>query len=601
MSSTAVQAGTVNIMTGGEQTARAVGALADGGYAVAWAGAGDGNLVALQRFDAAGVKVGGETTLALDLRQHPDAALAVLGDGSVVAAYTAARSVPRDGYSMEVSSVFAQRFDATGQPLGGAYEVGSLTRSSLAVDYKIPREPGLLTWPDGSWAVTWDVVEVRGGQETSVTGALASFDSRGEPVGRGARLFGAGEPGAQASFATLPDGGLLFVEQYVAGGESLVRFTPSDSLERTATVATTPDGRPLPAESILLALSDGYVLWSADGTQPYLQLLDAGGAAVSGATAAAHRPHQAVALADGGFVLLWPTPGQDASGADLVAQRFDAAGTAVGGERRVDTNGGESLVAALADGGWALAWTAVGADGSLDVFTQRFMDGGDPSGPPVPAHSDAAGSTPGPARGEAIQGLTGDDLLHGTAGDDTVDGGAGTDTFVTDASLGSVQGYAMVAGVLTLTTASGIDTLVNVERVRLADALFAFDTQAPAGDAAGGHVWQAAAMYRAAFGTLPGQADLSRWTAQADGAGDFGALGQGMIDAYAPGAASADVVAHLYRTLVGTSPDDTIVQALASQFATGGDALAYAATLSLNTDQMVGFTGSVQQLDPAWF
>lgn len=159
----------------------------------------------------------------------------------------------------------------------------------------------------------------------------------------------------------------------------------------------------------------------------------------------------------------------------------------------------------------------------------------------------------------------------------------------------------MVAGVLTLTTASGIDTLVNVERVRLADSLFAFDTQAPVGDTAGGHVWQAAAVYRAAFGVLPGQADLSRWTAQADDAGDLGALAQRMVDACAPGVSSADLVAHLYRMLVGTSADDATVQALASQFATGGDALEYAATLSLNTDQMVGFTGSVQQLDPGWF
>ena len=179
-----------------------------------------------------------------------------------------------------------------------------------------------------------------------------------------------------------------------------------------------------------------------------------------------------------------------------------------------------------------------------------------------------------------------------------VDGGGGTDTFVTAASVASVLGYTLADGVLTITTASDNDTLVNVARVRLADALFAFDTQAPAGDTAGGHVWQAAALYRAAFGVLPDQADLSRWTKQADAAGDMGALAQQMVRAYAPGASSADLVAHLYRTLVGTDPDQATVQALAGQFATGGEALAYAATLSLNTDRMVGFTGSVQQLDP---
>jgi len=600
MSSTAGQAETVNTTAGGDQTARAIGALADGGYAVAWAGAGDGSLVALQRFDAAGTKVGAETTLALDLRQHPDAALAVLSDGSVVAACSATRSVPRDGYSMEVSSVFAQRFDATGQPLGGAFEVGSLTHSSLVQDYKIPREPGFLTWPDGSWAVTWDVVEVLGGQEISVTGALASFDSRGEPVGRGARLFGAGEPGAQASFATLPDGGLLFVEQYLAGGQSLVRFAPSDSIERTTTIASTPDGRPLAADSILLALNEGYLLWSVEGAQPYLQLLDAGGAAVGAATPAAHAPHQAQAVADGGFVLTWPVPGQG-GGADLVAQRFDAAGSAVGGEQRVETNGGEALLTALAGGGWALAWTATGADGSLDVFTQRFSAEELASGPPAAAEAAAAQGLAGSAQGAAIQGLAGDDLLQGTSGADTVNGGAGIDTFLTDAWLGSVRGYAVSGGVLTLSTDSGTDTLLNVERVRLADSLFALDTQAPVGDAPGGHVWQAAALYRAAFGVLPGQADLSRWTARAAAADDIGVLAQQMVDAYAPGASSPDLVAHLYRMLAGRSADDATVQALASHFATGGAALACAATLSLNTEQMAGFTGSVQQLDPAWF
>lgn len=595
MSSTAGQAGTVNTITSGDQTARAVGALADGGYAIAWADAG--GQVAVQRFGADGARLGAPTTVALDLGRHPDAALAVLGDGSMVAAYTATRSVPGDGYSMEVSSVYAQRFDAGGQPLGGAYEAGSLTHSSLAQDYRVPREPGLLTWPDGSWAITWDVVEVRGGQETSITGALASFDSRGEPVGRGARLFGAGEPGADASFATLPDGGLLFVEQYVAGGQSLVRFSPSDSQERTSTIAAAADGSALPGHSMLLALNEGYVLWSAAGAAPYLQLLDASGAPVADRTPLSHAPHQALALADGGFVLLWPVPGQTAGGAGLVAQRFDAAGAAVGGGQHVETDGGEALATALPGGGWALAWTAAGADGSLDVFTQRFADTEDAAGPPAgPADPSA-----GPVEGAMLQGLPGDDVLHGTAGDDTVDGGAGIDTFVSTASLASVLGYAIADGVLTITTAAGTDTLVNVERVRLADAFFAFDTQAPAGDAAGGHVWQAAALYRAAFGTLPQQKELSRWTKQADETGDLGALAQQIVDVYASGASTADVVAHLYRTLVGTAADEATVQALAGQFATGGEALAHAALLSLNTDQMVGFTGSVQQLDPTWF
>lgn len=597
MSSTAGQAETVNSGVGGEQVALAIGALAGGGYAIAWAG--EGSQVAVQRYDAAGARSGAPTAIAFDLGQHPDAAFAVLADASVVGAYTAMRTVPRDPYPIEVDSVLAQRFDAGGAAAGGPVEAGSLTHSSDEPDYRVPAEPGILTWPDGAYAVTWNVVAIRGGHVDSVTGAVASFDSRGEPVGRGARLFGAGEPGSGASFATLPDGGLLFVETYVLGGHSFARFSPSDSQDYTTAISTSADATALPRDSVLLALNQGgYVLWSTAGELPYLQVLDNAGAPAGARVPMAHAPYAAQALAGGGFVLFWQVAGQDGSGADLVSQRFDAAGTATGAEVRVETNGGEPLVTALADGGWALAWTASGADGSLDAFTQRFPEL--PPDPPAQPSSPAADPA-GPGPGATILGLAGDDLLRGTAGNDSVDGGAGTDTIALDVSLAAVLGYSLAGGVLTVTTATDSDTVVNVERVRLADALFALDTQAPAGDGAGGHAWQAAALYRAAFGRLPGQADLSRWTAQADQAGDIVVLARQMVEVHAPGVSVADVVAHLYATLVGGAPDAATVQALASQFATGGDALAHAAMLPLNTQQMAGFTGSVQPLDPGWF
>lgn len=58
---------------------------------------------------------------------------------------------------------------------------------------------------------------------------------------------------------------------------------------------------------------------------------------------------------------------------------------------------------------------------------------------------------------------------------------------------------------------------------------------------------------------------------------------------------------HLYATLVGGPPDAAALQAATGRFASGADALAWAAALPLNAAQMVGFAGSVQPLDPAWF
>lgn len=594
MSSTAGQAETVNADTGGEQTALAIGALAGGGYAVAWSGAG--SRIAVQRYDAAGVRTDGPTALAFDLASHPDAALAVLGDGSVVAAWTAARAVG----PMQVASVLAQRFDAAGAALGLPLEVGSLTHASSDQDVRVPAAPAILSWPGGAWAVTWDVVQLHAGQVVGSTGAVASFDSRGEPVGRGARLFGAGEPGAEASFGTLPDGGLLFVEHLALAGRDTVRFWPADSQSWTTPITAAADGTPLSGDSVLLALAHGgYVLWSAAGDTPSLQLLDPVGAPAAAPVPVGHAPHAAQALAGGGFVLFWPVPGQDGTGADLAAQRFDAAAAPMGAELRVETNGGQPLVAPLAGGGWALAWTAAGADGSLDAFTQSFAQL--PPDPPAPAGPAPAGDSSGPAPDAIIHGSAGDDLLHGTAGNDLLDGGTGTDTLIVALPLAAVTQYALAEGVLTLATANGRDTIVNVERVRLADGLFALDTQAPGAAGASGHAWQAAALYHAAFGQLPGPADLGRWTAQADRAGDFGALARQMVEHYAPGASLAEIVTHLHATLVGGPPDAAILQAAAGRFASGADALAWAAAQPLNAVQMAGFTGSVQPLEPGWF
>ncbi|HWI80815.1 hypothetical protein [Ramlibacter sp.] len=592
----------MNTTTGGDQTALAIGALAGGGYAVAWAGAGGAGQIAVQRYDAAGARVDAETLIAFDLAQHPDAALAVRSDGSVLVAYTASRVVAGSTYPTEVASVLTQRFDAGGAAAGAALEVAALAHSGIAQEYTVPAHPGLLAWPDGSYAVTWDVLHVRGGYGTTETGALQGFDSAGAASG-GARFFGVDATGSSAAFAAVPEGGAVFVEHYVAAGQYLARFTPFDALERTTAVTAAADGTPLPGTSVLLPLhAGGYALSSTDHEAAYVQLLDDAGAALGPRVPLGQPAQGGQALADGGFVLFWPVAGQDALGADLAAQRFDHGGAPVGGEMRIETNGGAPLVTALADGGWAFAWTATGADGSLDVYTQRFAEGGGAAQP-----LDGSVALAGSASGEHIAGLAGDDLLHGTAGNDTIDGAAGTDTVVLDATVGAVHGYAMAAGALTLTTAAGTDTLLNVERVRLADALFALDTQAPDGAAAGGHAWQAAALLRAAFGDLPDQATLSRWTAQADHAGSMGGLGQSMIDAYAPGAAKGDIVEHVLTTLFGSAPDAHTVQAVADQigagrqFGTAGDALAYAATLAVNTDHLVGFTGSIQQLDAAWF
>jgi hypothetical protein len=137
--------------------------------------------------------------------------------------------------------------------------------------------------------------------------------------------------------------------------------------------------------------------------------------------------------------------------------------------------------------------------------------------------------------------------------------------------------------------------------VQFADALFALDTNP------GGHAWQAAALFHAGFGVLPGRADLSHWTAAADASASMSELAQKMLDQYAPGIGTHDLVAYLYQQIVHVAPSQDVVQSYVDQvgagktFATQADLVAFAANVSLNTDAVAAIVGSVQQLDPNMF
>src|SRR5262249_10829627 len=86
-------------------------------------------------------------------------------------------------------------------------------------------------------------------------------------------------------------------------------------------------------------------------------------------------------LADGGFIVVWQTLGQDGSLGGIYAQRYDANGAEVGGEFRVNSftsNPQERpSVAALADGGFVVTWESSTQDGSSDgVYAQRYSADG---------------------------------------------------------------------------------------------------------------------------------------------------------------------------------------------------------------------------------
>jgi len=94
-------------------------------------------------------------------------------------------------------------------------------------------------------------------------------------------------------------------------------------------------------------------------------------------------------LSQGGFVVCWQAEGQDGSFGGIYAQRYDAQGSALGGEFLVNTTTNlgqyEPTVTALSDGGFVVAWESAGQDdpGFADndnadygIYAQRYdVDG----------------------------------------------------------------------------------------------------------------------------------------------------------------------------------------------------------------------------------
>ncbi|MBN1417757.1 MAG: hypothetical protein JXP34_03220 [Planctomycetes bacterium] len=169
----------VSLRTADWQYAPAVAACGDGGFCVAWTDAkrdGDGAGIFLQRFDAAGERLGdeirvNETTGGDQIT--PDIASDPAGDLVVVWA-----SRPPEETR---GAILARRFDGNGDRIGGEFRV------SLSNDAETPR---VAMAPEGGFAITWG-----GSQEIR----LRIFDAEGTPEGQ--EMVASEGPGIQPCIA----------------------------------------------------------------------------------------------------------------------------------------------------------------------------------------------------------------------------------------------------------------------------------------------------------------------------------------------------------------------------------------------------------------
>ncbi len=316
----------VNSTVNDNQDTPDVTTLTNGEFVVVWEsvnqdGSADG--VYFQRYDANGIAQGTETQVnTTTANDQGDTRVVALSNGNFAVAW---ESNLQDGSDL---GVYVRVFDATGTALTGEISVNTTT-TDLQGDVSLAALTG------GGFVATWES-NLQDGDQKGIYSQR--FDNNGVPQG---------------------------VETQI----------------HTTTAGSQFDPR-------VTALNDGgyLIVWDSDAAGDInlmAQRFDATGAAVGSefqvntTTASGQDDGVVTALSGGGFVVIWESATQDGSGDGLFGQRFDASGTAIGGEFQVNTTVANDQVQAsvvgLDDGGFLVSWQSLDQDGdNYGIYAQQF-------------------------------------------------------------------------------------------------------------------------------------------------------------------------------------------------------------------------------------
>lgn len=287
-------------------------------------------------------------------------------------------------------AVSSQTDRLTAQLLGPEFQVNSYTplgqyETSVALD------------SFGNFVVVWSDFSQEGGSAGS--GVFGQgFDTAGSPLG-GEFHVNSFTPDLQRYPAIAASGPNNFLVVWDTNGQDGSargvfgrRFTagglPAGSEFMVNTYTTGYQGPPAVATD-----SNGFfvVVWGGQGLTDtsgvFGQRFNVAGSTVGGEfranTSTSGNQQEAAVAADGlgNFVVVWASGGQDGSNYGVFGQRFDSVGTPFGGEFQVNTYTTnaqrEPAVAADGAGNFVVAWLSYGQDGSnWGVFGQRFDSSG---------------------------------------------------------------------------------------------------------------------------------------------------------------------------------------------------------------------------------
>ena len=293
---------------------------------------GDGDGVIGQRYDASGNPIGGEfvvnTTTASDQR-IPD--VKVHDDGSFVVVW---ESRLQDGDAS--TGVFGRRYDSLGGAIGSEFQVPSYTTGNQ------------------------DAVSVDGTGQGDFVVVWRSRDEDGDGFGIFGRRF-AGNGVAQGS--------AFLVNTYTTGDQNASAVSV-DSAGRFVVVwqNRADDGVSSTFSVFAQRYASNGVTLGGDFQVDTYSIGDQVGMRVDHASN------------NDDFIVVWQSAAQDGSGGGIYAQRFDSGGATLGNELQINTytTGDQEApdIAVQDDGSFHVVWVSADASGDDGVSSQQFDSSG---------------------------------------------------------------------------------------------------------------------------------------------------------------------------------------------------------------------------------
>jgi len=316
------------------------------------------------------------------LFSQPNPALVALSSGSYIIVW---ESEYQDGMDW---GIYGQRYDSNGNSVGSEFLVNTTTKDSQT-------DPAVISLPDGGFLVAWQSRNF-GGSENDIFAQRFDADSNplGGEFLLNTTLTDFQE---KVDLISLNHGGFVAVwesdEQdgddegvygqiYNTNGETV-------NAEFEINTYTAKDqGRPA-----ITSLADGgfAVFWQSEDQDRseygiYGQHFDSSGRAlgsefqVNTEKNGSQNNPEVTTLNNGSVVVTWRSYAQDGDDYGIFAQRYDSSGTAVGSEFQVNTvtanNQISPSIAPLSNGGFVVTWRSLDGTGEYNVKGQRYDSDG---------------------------------------------------------------------------------------------------------------------------------------------------------------------------------------------------------------------------------